>query len=674
MRSDLDRHKKAAHRNDGKVYQCPWADCDFSGASRKDNLLRHMKKAHPSEDRVGIGQAEIDTRSMRDLLLKEPLGPDEMVRKMQRLELELFEAATQGDLPSIQSLLKDGVSINAVSKPGRSALWYAAKSGHTDTMRSLIQYGSDIRLPGVGKEAFLAALLGSHIDTIEFLLSIEAVNWEVDGPSLLYGASVTEGNVFATNWLLSHEVSLQRALRPENFCETCPLLTAAVSTGKVEIVSLLLEYGADVKVATKSNTPLSQALRAGLTAMVRLLLQHGAKVDSLCTSALVEASKNAHIDAVELLLKHGLDVNGSASRSNGTIYTPLSIAARYNHIEMAKLLLQNGAKLNLNGGFRHETALYHASAQGHIQFVQLLLEIGADINGEDSKRASWTPPLAGAARYNQSEVVKLLLAKGADPNQDEGSPLVKASLFDHVKIVELLLAKGADPNLKKGAALSYAARYGHVDIMQLLLEHGAKDNSEHVSLLSVASENGRVKAVELLLERGADSDPNKDGYRTPLYLAVNLGYFNIAQLLMKHGAKSKLAGSPNSVSTLSLLEHPERLGTLAEASKSGNINIAKVLLDSGADPNFLSYWHNRYALFEACRNGHMPMVELLLERGAEILPCRYSRGKFSTPQEIASRGGYQEIVELLDSRPLISSARKQEFLSIMQKVAKYDYN
>lgn len=113
--------------------------------------------------------------------------------------------------------------------------------------------------------------------------------------------------------------------------------------------------------------------------------------------------------------------------------------------------------------------------------VASLLRRGAPVNAGDKYG---TTPLYKAAVQGETEIVRMLLEAGADPNressgEDEGTPLCAAASWGHTEIVRLLLQHGADPNAietpNKGpmTALKWAMRNGHHDVVAILVEAGA---------------------------------------------------------------------------------------------------------------------------------------------------------------------------------------------------------
>lgn len=135
-----------------------------------------------------------------------------------------------------------------------------------------------------------------------------------------------------------------------------PPLFAAVDAENVEIVTLLLESGADTEVPAKlgKQTPLHRAASKNNAAIVRLLAEHGAKIDSL-------------------------DFNKG---------TPLFAAVSSNALGAIRALVEAGADPKQNWRARGYPALHRAVSLGYIDVVKLLLELGSDINQLSTKK--WT--------------------------------------------------------------------------------------------------------------------------------------------------------------------------------------------------------------------------------------------------------------------------------------------
>ena len=160
------------------------------------------------------------------------------------------------------------------------------------------------------------------------------------------------------------------------------------------------------------------------------------------------------------------------------------------------------------------TPLSYAAQYGKAEVVKLLLARGADTSLEDNNSRT---PLSYAAENGKVEVVKLLLVHGADTSLEDNlgrTPLSYAADNRKVEVVKLLLAHGADTSLEDNLGrtlLSYAAWYGKVEVVKLLLAHGAdpslKDNNGQTPLsYAVADED--MEMIKLLLANNADHQPS----------------------------------------------------------------------------------------------------------------------------------------------------------------------
>ena len=158
--------------------------------------------------------------------------------------------------------------------------------------------------------------------------------------------------------------------------------------------------------------------------------------------------------------------------------TPLHYAAFCGVHDVVKfLIVEHSQDVNTRGFFHKETPLHVASRRGHADIARLLLEHGADRNArDDEKRTS----LYLSSEYGYVDVVRILLEQGADTEAQDGllrSPLSKASSRGHVEVCRVLLEHGADVNSKDildGTPLHDAEGE---EVARLLLKHGADANT-----------------------------------------------------------------------------------------------------------------------------------------------------------------------------------------------------
>jgi uncharacterized protein len=166
-------------------------------------------------------------------------------------------------------------------------------------------------------------------------------------------------------------------------------------------------------------------------------------------------------------------------------------------------------------------SLVEAVLAGDSASVTSLLDDGLPPDSRDEG----STPLYTAAAQGETELARLLLRAGADPNlrsggEQEGTPLCAAACHGHAEIVGALLAYGADPNLREDewwTPLRWAAGQGHEDVARALLGAGA--NPDLGAPLAEAARRGSLGVVRALLEHGADPQAKDPEGRTAFEIA-----------------------------------------------------------------------------------------------------------------------------------------------------------
>lgn len=305
-------------------------------------------------------------------------------------------------------------------------------------------------------------------------------------------------------------------------------LTLAVDGGSTEIVTALIEAGADVNKGPATFVPLMIACDYGREELVQLLLEAGADPN--------------------------LRVRGSPYRGE----TALRMACTRGHMGIVRRLLAAGADPKVVAGDGW-TALTASCQQANIELPRLLIDAGCPVRG---------PDVLAAATAGNARLVELLLARGGKPDYvDEGrasrnlrgqTPLGIAVLnaqqdigaegfASRTDVALVLLNAGADPNLcmHDVAPLGRAAFLGNERIVRALVKAGADKESVSVAghtPLGSAAEMGHAQVVKVLLAAGAKPDgKGLDGRgnpgSTPMELAKRKGFTEIVRLLQKAGAK-----------------------------------------------------------------------------------------------------------------------------------------
>jgi len=456
------------------------------------------------------------------------------------------------------------------------------------------------------KKPYLAAWTGIHnIDSPRVPQSIGAL---ADLPSppettALYYAALCGFAGLAEHLIIMHAEDVNAICGRHG----TPLHVAAYM-GHVDAARVLLDHGADVDTNVFGETPLVSAYLTGHLDVMQLLLKCGANpaVENYDAGWLIfhHASSRGKIDVVRLLLCYNASVNSKDWRKS----TPLHCASSGGHGELVKLLLEHGANVNARDD-RNLAPLHWASTVGNAEVVKHLLTHGADVDATDDTNSM---PLHWASTDGHVEVVKLLLGYGADVHARDNSdlmPLHQASRIGHVEAVKLLLEHGAHVNIRDSTTwtpLQYAIKDGHLGIIGPLLEYGADINSRddtNSTPMHWASRGGFLEAIELLLQYQADVNASDDTNLTPLHWASRYGHLEVVDLLLEHNADVNACS----------MDH----GTpLCLASREGYLEIVRLLLAYGADVHI--WGEDSLTGFQmATVYGHIEVAELLLEYGAE---------------------------------------------------------
>ncbi|XP_011406422.1 PREDICTED: ankyrin-1-like [Amphimedon queenslandica] len=391
------------------------------------------------------------------------------------------------------------------------------------------------------------------LQSIRFLLDLGA---DPNNESKVYN-SVTplmlaagKNNTEIMSLLVEYGANVRKFVTP-TFGESFSAIHAAIPTNSTEAIKFLLKNGVppDHNDPGRKATPLRIASFDLNKDIVLLLIQEGAKVDfqdSDGFSSLAYACNNGFDSMAKLLLDVGADPNLEVQRG----VTPLMLACYQKYYNIINMLLQAGAHVNTKSDDNSDgiTALHVASSNNDIRLVNILLSADADINIQD---AHGKTPMHNACANGNEELVQCFLLKKPNLNlcdKKGKSPLHAAIESKNPKVVKTLLKAGADPKISDGNSgfppLHWACAVSNEDIIRLILEVpdidiNAPKNDKCETPLLIAAVTGNIKAVELLLSKEAEIDiENKDG-TTPIFAAAAIGELGVVSLLLRHGAKTE---------------------------------------------------------------------------------------------------------------------------------------
>lgn len=451
-------------------------------------------------------------------------------------------------------------------------------------------------------------------------------------------------------------------------------LLSAAADGDLTTVKARIAAGADVNAAGKGQIPaLFQAVRSGKMKIVQALLDAGANLNlvayptsgsSVKSSPLCYAIEKKDQDIVEALLDAGADIGlatwsdhnaaASAAEQSCKAYYQLNASEedwygkKRTKADLAKAkadcehwlhfvreAIRKGVKVR-------DYSLWEAVNHRHNELALLLISAGVN----PSVAPHITSVLNRSIEHGNDPLTLALLKAGASVKRDgEASPLLVAAEKGRLSVVPALLEAGADINAVGNMQIG---EFGPEEVEEETVAGGAAvvrtthipnpPVAEASTALIIATRLGNTAMVKLLVERGADLNLGDKHGVTALGWAMKLGKSEIAELLKKAGAAEPedLEGSPNTA--------------LWSAAMKGDVAKAKALLKRGTKPDepVEDREGKHFALVSAAREGHLEMVELLLQHGSQVnVGASENWNAGITPLMVAAREGHLNVVQAL---------------------------
>jgi ankyrin repeat protein len=310
--------------------------------------------------------------------------------------------------------------------------------------------------------------------------------------------------------------------------------------------------------------------------------------------------------------------------------TALHLAVLRNQHAAVRLLIDRGADLNVRDFPDNAAPLHFASMHGDLQTIRLLVEAGADINGKGDDYEVGVLGWATCFHRVREDVAAYLLSHGAQLN------LWTAIALNRVEDVRAMIA--CEPalmnsrmtrNQHRRTPLHHAAAKNRAAVVRLLIEFGADANATDATdatpLTTASQENADGAIINHLLAAGA---------RLDFLTAINLGRYNEAEAMLRDNP-SRIGPDGRDTIALHLAVNKRNLlairwliarGVAVSAKRpmwdcnhtalhmtveNGTIEIARMLLDAGADPNVRDDKYHATALGWAeyfCRDDFAALV------------------------------------------------------------------
>lgn len=508
------------------------------------------------------------------------------------------------------------VEIDGCDDQGVTPLMVAAATGRLRIVQYLVSMGADAaRGNAFGKNVVYQCAANGNVDLLRYFFEHGIGEYDASGArvNLLDGASSREENLDVLQYLLEHGKYEQQ--------HVAACFHSAIERNDVELVQLLLSYGADVHGddGNTGHTPLYHALRVG------------------------------GLEILEILLDHGADITRPVAPNESC--TAVQEMARLGRVEMIKLVERRfGGDTDFFAEYGGVTALCAAAACGHSETLEFLLRVLPD-SSIDSADGDLDTPLMIAATNGHTEAVETLILHGAEVDKvvHDSTALIRAAESGKLAVVRSLCDHGADVDLEPlgcSPAFVVAARMGHADIVEYLFEERrcAVNLGAESSILSAAAIRGQTDMVRVLLSFGAQV-ANQEECSDLLCKVIRGWHCEAVKVLVQHGA------NVNAPFTFSI--QTSRVGgavlsftvtPLTVAAGCGNLEIVKYLCESGADVEGRTD-AGESALFLAAQKRSLEIVEYLVtEQCADVESVDIHA--FS-PVQVAKCNGREDIVHFL---------------------------
>lgn len=426
--------------------------------------------------------------------------------------------------------------------------------------------------------------------------------------------------------------------------------------GSAQIVKCLLEAGASIDAANCDDvncecwpyptTPLQMAVDNMNLELVNLLLQYGADVSHVKGVSPFKHDHDSEEQSVRYeivlnLLNHGVDINGRDSAKSG--WTFLRHAVGYENPDAIELLLDRGADPTERTDPGTPTLYFSfvlvCNEFANMKFLDAFISHGANINGyapilvdylelmfeyvlmnqmfdHPSGTYLQVTPLQLAAYCSLNDAASLLLQKGADinspPAKDFGFTALQLAIFlDHSEMIEALLKSGANINSPAASEVGFTALQAAIladnnELALRLLNDGAEIDAPASSRsgktsLQAAAFKDNDELIQALLSRNPNinAPPSREYGATALQYASIRGNFDVVLQLLEKGADINAAPSEQGGRT-----------ALQGAAEHGRLDIVHLLLENDHNVEFLEERCHKAAEF-AYKEGHREIAKIL---------------------------------------------------------------
>lgn len=479
---------KAIANPDSKVLELVLA----AGKPTADNIAQSL------QDVVTLPSTEGKASKMKAMLSKSNSQQDLHSLLVSEIQA-ILKDASQSSLSTARFLLDSGADPNSYKA---AALCHAVAAANMPLTELLFDCPRPPVQASLGSALPHALHISDPMDRLFFTKKLVAA-----GPSPL---EANRALIFSTRKFVQ-DVSLLSILAAAADTSDGEALTTSVSMESPEAVDVVLTHSAK-RDSASNNVALEKAMsvtdRAVRQRICRRLLMAGVSTET-ASNALLISSRDGDLELSDILMAHGANISSNNGQS-------VVEACRGGSVEVVEVLLRASGDLHqrtIERGFQAATEVADLNKRAVI--FEKLLKRGLSGETVDAQ-------LLSGARYGEQghEVLRVLLAAGADPNYNNGEAVVAATSSAFVRNLELLLGLWDDEGAQKRAShptliRALKASWGlnrdtRIQIVRDLMRAGMPVTDEvHIALNDAVNEADPDKMlVQLLLNHGASPIAN----------------------------------------------------------------------------------------------------------------------------------------------------------------------
>ncbi|MBM3610480.1 MAG: hypothetical protein FJX18_03005 [Alphaproteobacteria bacterium] len=560
----------------------------------------------------------------------------------------LYWASERGHPEVVLFLIEKGADPTITDDDKRTILHRAARYGHTEVVKGVLEK-TKLDINGedsLENTALCWAAKNGHIETVQELLKNKAdLNALKKNGGEIFQEIVKKGDKVMVQLLVSKGFDVN-----ESDTTGKTALHHAAAEGDGKMTALLVRMGADTKAKDKEGqTPLAVAASGSTGAALQVLGSVEAQDLPVLQATLQKASSSSNTQGMETILKKYRDdrdqlkslletkdvdlyqkdakgkslFNYAADKGDIKLLTLLMLLGDKDKI--INLLKDNKAKFDTVDRKDRMTMLHYAALMGEPSLAEAIGGAGATI---DLPQTDGSTALHNAVSSKSAPTVEALLKMGASfrvQNKRGATPFTKAIESKFGDGVEAFLKHGADPTTYVGEVRPQeeAIKYGNAEMVELFMDHV----------------KGDMKALDDFHKTSVLQDMQDDQGMTLIHWVAKKGHSGLLDVVLMLAVRPNMSGVDKSGRT-----------ALHYAAAGGFNEIITKLYkqkDAGLDLNTQSN-DRTTAMHEAAINKHDDTVKMLIQLGADQT-LKDSKGKIAV--DYLPDGGKKILDELNPPKP-----------------------